>query len=229
MSDLGCIDGIVYFGSNDKGFYALDAETGRLMWRFQTKNIVLSPFPVTYKTYVYFSSWDRGLYCLDKLTGELKWVYKLGEYAISGIRIYDGILYVGSMDKNLYAINAETGELARKFPTKDMVTAAPAFKDGVLFFGSWDCCLYAITTDGKEKWKFTTSNPNPSPVSMDPVVFESKNPKFVWKSTDSKIVEAYKQKKQDEETIGPSVYGSKRKTYIGKNRYAEKDGAYSNV
>ena len=40
-SSPAVIDGIVYFGSRDSYFYALNAETGHLLWKFQTGSWVL--------------------------------------------------------------------------------------------------------------------------------------------------------------------------------------------
>ncbi len=223
-TDMLCVDGILYSGGG-KRFYAIDTKTGEIKWKFTAKSVVVGVFPTVYKKYIYVPSWDRNLYCLDKDTGKSVWTYKLGDNAISATRIYEGILYIGSMDKNLYAIDAEKGELIRKIKTKDMVTASPAFQDGVLYFGSWDCNLYAVTTEGEQKWKFTTSNPMPSPISIDPAVFESKNPKFVWDSMGTTPPDLYRQHRQSD-GFGGSVYGSRTSAYIKKNRYTEGGSRY---
>ena len=69
-------DGIVYFGSFDNNFYAIDLKTGKELWRFKTgKPIFSSPSVVNDK--VLFASYDGYLYNLDKKTGNLIWKSKI--------------------------------------------------------------------------------------------------------------------------------------------------------
>ncbi len=150
----------------------------------------------------------------------------MADNAVTAPRIYEDIAYVGCMDKNLYFINASNGKLVRKFKTNDMVTTSPACKDGILYFGSWDCNLYAITTQGDLKWKFTTSNPIPSAVSIDPSVFESKQPKFVWESMGSTPPELYRMQRQHEDEREGPVYGSKDIAYKKKDSYLSNKRTY---
>ena len=60
-------DGVVYAGSYDDRVYALDAETGELLWSFKAEN-GLSPLPLAGGGVVLF----RG-HALDAYTGELLW------------------------------------------------------------------------------------------------------------------------------------------------------------
>ncbi len=64
-------DGVIYFGSHDFKMYALDAKTGKRLWAYGTKNIIISK-PVIYDNKLYFGSWDCNFYCLS-FDGKLVW------------------------------------------------------------------------------------------------------------------------------------------------------------
>ncbi len=65
----GIIDNeILYFGSNDKTFYAVDLKTGQEKWSCQTGSAVKSS--ATIKDSVIFFTSSNGIYALAKNTGE---------------------------------------------------------------------------------------------------------------------------------------------------------------
>src|SRR5438445_516898 len=75
---LGVVNGKVYFGSGDGNVYALDAQTGVLLWKFATKDVVHSSPAVVDRT-VYIGSWDSHLYAIDTETGQQRWTFKSGD------------------------------------------------------------------------------------------------------------------------------------------------------
>ena len=64
------VDGVVYFGSADHHIYAVDAKTGKEIWRFRTGDLALNPSPEVHGNRVYVVSYDSYLYALDKKTGK---------------------------------------------------------------------------------------------------------------------------------------------------------------
>jgi outer membrane protein assembly factor BamB len=109
--------GNVYFGSWDKNFYALKADSGELVWKFATGDCVDSS-PDVAGGMVVFGSWDRNIYCLDARTGKLVWKHQMapsnfddhrqsspaswgknlvvtGEFngKLSALRLFDGMLW----------------------------------------------------------------------------------------------------------------------------------------
>jgi len=62
----------IFTGNRDGYFYALDAVTGSLRWRYATEGAIL--FSAAYKNgVVYFASNDAHAYALNALTGSLVW------------------------------------------------------------------------------------------------------------------------------------------------------------
>jgi outer membrane protein assembly factor BamB len=66
------VDGVIYAGSRDGYFYALDAATGALRWRYRTGGAIM--FSAAMKDgVVYFASSDACAYALDASDGTLVW------------------------------------------------------------------------------------------------------------------------------------------------------------
>jgi outer membrane protein assembly factor BamB len=139
-------NGKVFFGSGDGGIYAADAQTGVLLWKFSTNNVVHASPAVAGNT-VYVGSWDSYFYALDADTGALKWSFKTGEDPTihnqvgfqSSPAVVDGTIYVGCRDAHVYAIDAATGHKKWDYPTsKSWVIGTPAVRDGLVYVGTSD-------------------------------------------------------------------------------------------
>lgn len=107
-------NGIVYFGSRDTHIYAVNSRTGKLVWRFPTGHMIISP-PVYHKGVIYFSSGDSNLYAVDSKTGKQLWKRPFPLPVVS-ISVYNKILYIGCWDCNLYALSLK-GKTIWKFHT----------------------------------------------------------------------------------------------------------------
>ena len=139
-------NGKVYFGSGDGNVYAVDAQTGVLLWKFPTKDVVHSS-PAVVNNTVYIGSWDSYLYALDGDTGQEKWSFKSGEDSTahnqvgfqSSPAVVDGTVYIGCRDAHVYAIDATTGRKKWDYPTaKSWVIGTPAVRDGMVYVGTSD-------------------------------------------------------------------------------------------
>ena len=139
-------NGKVYFGSGDGNVYAVDAQTGALLWKFPTKDVVHSS-PAVVNNTVYIGSWDSYLYAIDADSGQEKWSFKSGEDNTihnqvgfqSSPTVVDGTVYVGCRDAHVYALDAATGRKKWDYPTsKSWVIGTPAVRDGLVYVGTSD-------------------------------------------------------------------------------------------
>ena len=150
MSSPAVDNGKVFFGSGDGNVYAADAQTGLLLWKFSTKDVVHASPAVANNT-VYIGSWDSYLYALDADTGQEKWAFKTGEDPTihnqvgfqSSPAVVDGIVYVGCRDAHVYAVDAATGRKKWDYPTsKSWVVGTPAVRDGMVYVGTSDSARF---------------------------------------------------------------------------------------
>jgi outer membrane protein assembly factor BamB len=139
-------NGKVYFGGGDGNVYSVDAQTGMLLWKFATEDVVHSS-PAVVNNTVYIGSWDSYLYALDADTGQKKWSFKSGEDNTvhnqvgfqSSPAVVDGTVYIGCRDSHVYAIDAATGHKKWDYPTsKSWVIGTPAVRDGMVYVGTSD-------------------------------------------------------------------------------------------
>lgn len=135
--------GVVFFGSLDSTFYALDAKSGWVIWRFRMgKGSVSSP--VRIDNLVIFGSADGIIYCLDAGSAKEIWRYK-ADHQISGSpAVYKDSVYCGAADGTLYCLDYHNGRLRWKFFTNGPITGTPVIHNDVVYIGSHDHMLYAI-------------------------------------------------------------------------------------
>lgn len=182
ISSPAVVNGVVYVGSTDGNFYAIDAASGMVRWKFATKAWEVSS-PAVDSGAVFFLSYDGNFYALDAASGQVKWKFKTeGErhyagthlhylqpatekmpdpwdFYLSSPSVWNGTVYFGSSDGNVYGLDVYSGAMKWKFKTGDVVHSSPAIVDGTLYIGSWDTYLYALdAASGAEKWRFKTGD-----------------------------------------------------------------------
>jgi len=152
-------DGTVYIGSMDGNLYAVEADTGKEQWRFQTGAKVRST-PVMDSGTLFCASWDGHLYALDAGDGELRWKFDTGGAVQGAVAAGDGKVVVGSRSAKIIVVNAVSGEVEWAHSHKDgsWVESSPVIREGVVYIGSSDALkLFAFDlATGEELWQFKT-------------------------------------------------------------------------
>jgi outer membrane protein assembly factor BamB len=167
---------LVYFGSGDGNFYALDKTTGKEKWRFETNGIIHSSPALAFGN-VYFGGWDTFLHALDENSGEEKWRFKTGDdtvrYNQTGITsspvLLDSMLYFGCRDSNLYALSAITGELVWKSYHDDIwVSSTPlVYENKILYSAGRPNSFTALDRmNGDSIYKIVTKTGTSSSLSL---------------------------------------------------------------
>ena len=166
--------GVIYFGSADHNFYALQPD-GSLKWKFETGEVIdsaaalgvydpdLGCSPVTL-----ISGDGRMLQLRSDRGGDpdgLLWAYQAelrpevsfnrwfeGNVAVG----YDGTLYAGNTNFLYYAILPD-GSLKWTYATGSNNWSQAAFSDdGTIYWGSTDTFIRAVAPDGHERWRTRT-------------------------------------------------------------------------
>ena len=95
------INNTVYAGNRDGSFYALDAVTGNLVWKYATNGPIL--FSAAYKNGVlYFASDDAHAYALNAADGSLVW--KSQKFPGAGFQSFWPVLYTEKITGKDYVI-----------------------------------------------------------------------------------------------------------------------------
>jgi outer membrane protein assembly factor BamB len=176
QSSPAVAEGVVYVGSANPNFYAVDAKTGQEKWRFKVHFLVRSS-PAVVNGIVYFGDWDRKVYALDVQTGQEKWSFDTGGAVIPSPTVVDGVVYVGSKYPCVYALDAQSGQKKWCFSYPSSIAwveSSAAVANGMVYVGSSDWRrLNAIdAATGQLKWYFHTEGlPWCSPAVADGVVY----------------------------------------------------------
>ncbi len=159
---------LVYVGSADGVFYAIDRRTGAERWRYRAGGPIHSS-AAAWGDLIYFGDRSNTFYALERSTGRERWRAETGsdrpfewgnegwDYFTSSPVISGDFVVVGSGDGNVYAFDAASGAERWRVETGGRVRASPAVGDGVVFVGSADGVLYAIDLEtGAIEWRFET-------------------------------------------------------------------------
>jgi outer membrane protein assembly factor BamB len=169
-------DGVVYVGFMDPPpctgtspsfLAALDARSGRTLWRFLA-GVVESPPLLAYGR-VYFGSWDRRVYALDARTGRLRWSFATGDKVKSGVALAGGTIFAGSYDGRLYALDARSGRLRWSAGDGGLggLYATPSVAEGHVVVGSTNGRVYAFAArTGALLWSRQTGSFVYSPAAL---------------------------------------------------------------
>ena len=175
------VDGIVYAQSDDQFIYAVNARTGKLIWRTSPVASTFMGQPLVQGNIVYVNAGTvgfnfsnvqsfakkgsairgagvefNGIYALDKRTGELRWHFDTKGDVMPTPAISDGQLVFSTGAGDIYALDAQSGEQRWMSKLGGMGNmSSPAIYNGKIYVGmsvpAYLFCLDAKT--GKTLWK----------------------------------------------------------------------------
>jgi outer membrane protein assembly factor BamB len=159
--------GVLYIGSWDSYFYAIDAASGKEKWRFKTgedpdihNQVGIQSSAVVADGMVYFGCRDSNLYALDAATGQKKWAYNnKGSWVIASPLVQKGKIYFATSDSGMFhALDAKTGAELFSLKFSGWPTfASPIIAAEMLYSGSHSGTLFAIDLkEQKTAWEFQT-------------------------------------------------------------------------
>ena len=157
------VGGKLYFVNNSGYAYALDADTGKTIWKRNLPGRAESS-PLVIGRSVYFGCEDGNLYSLSTISGDVRWATALGGPIKSAPAYKDGKLYVGDYGGYMNAVDAETGELKWQsgslgpgFGGTGAFYSSPAVAFGRVYAGNNDSRIYSFdSSDGTLAWSYST-------------------------------------------------------------------------
>jgi outer membrane protein assembly factor BamB len=167
----------LYVGDWNGDVWALDARTGRVIWRFHTHGPVKGSVASSGRR-LYVGSYDGHLYCLT-LGGRLVWRAAGQPRLYGGAQFYStpavayGRVYIGSTDGKVYSFGATSGRLRWSHSTGGYVYSSPAVWNELVFVGSYSHRFYAFdAATGAVRWTFDANGPiSGSPTVIGKIVY----------------------------------------------------------
>jgi outer membrane protein assembly factor BamB len=133
-------DGAVYFATDAGSVYALDARTGRQIWKRSDGSEYFYATPTIAYGRVYIGNTNGALYAYGMHTGDLLWVAHAGTYIYTAAAVWDKTVYVGSYDGGFYAFDAATGDQKWRYEAPAAIHGAPTVMAGLVYFSTCEFC-----------------------------------------------------------------------------------------
>ena len=149
-------DGKLYFGNENREFYAVDINTKQKLWMYSSGEPVQT-WPVYTDGKIIFNAGNT-LYILDATDGnEIHKVTYPSEHSLrvsdedyafndSYVAVSDGIAYYAALNGDIVAVNINNGEIIWSVTSENRGTVASGvnFRDGKLYFSDYAgslCCI----------------------------------------------------------------------------------------
>ncbi len=144
-----------FFSQRQSIVWALDAETGAELWRFEGASGAYVEGGALGNGVFVIGNGNGNVYALDVESGSLRWTLETGHRVWAAPLIVSDTVYVGAMDRQLYAIDLATGDVNWTFGREGAFGGTPALADGTLYIGAFDNVFYAVDAEtGTERWHF---------------------------------------------------------------------------
>lgn len=160
---------IEYMEANDveqrgSGLYALDRETGELVWRSFTEHLISST-PAVVDSAVYIGLITKGdsrsmVASVDAVDGDRRWEYETDSEVLSSPAVRSNTVYAGDYGGYVYALSAETGDRDWEFPIQSgQIRGSTAVTENAVYVpvsryevANPNPALVSLSRTGEEQW-----------------------------------------------------------------------------
>ncbi len=145
QSSPAVADGRVFVGSRDGFLYAVDAESGRQLWRVDHRMSWVNTSPAVAEGLVFAGSSDeRFLQAVDARTGRERWHFPTERPVWSSPAVAGSLVYFGDGSGTVYALDRATGVERWRHKSGRRILSSPVPADGMLYVGNDDGGVYAL-------------------------------------------------------------------------------------
>ena len=137
---------LVYFGTENGTFYAIDWRKSEVAWYFQddTTSLAFRSSAAVTDDFVVVGGRSKRVYGLNAKNGDLVWEFVTKRNVDSSPVIAGDHVYVGSGDGRLYCLKLDSGEKVWQYETGGRLYGAPAIAAGKLVIASDDGVVYCF-------------------------------------------------------------------------------------
>ena len=148
------VDGRLYFIDNAGLYVALDAESGKVIWKERLASLNASS-PAYDDGVLYSVSLEPGqALAVRARDGKVLWKQPLDARAESSPMVVRGRLYFGDESGTLHSLRTKDGKTDWETKLGGSIKAAPALSEGTLYVGDYGGNMNAVrASDGNLQWQ----------------------------------------------------------------------------
>jgi outer membrane protein assembly factor BamB len=137
----------IYLGLKLRDVVALDRQTLRQKWVFNTKAGVWAA-PILADGVLYVATIDHFLHALNAETGQPVWEKPVNLEGLPGAAplLHEGHLYIGSYSHTLFKISLQ-GEIVGRYKANNWIWSTPTLYDGLLYLTDLSGSVHAINPE----------------------------------------------------------------------------------
>ena len=142
---------LVACGSNDNEMFLFDAQTGRVLWRFETRaeggekgSIRHAPAFDTRRGRLVTGCADGRIYIIDIESGKEAWSVKTDNTIYTVPLVVEDKAYIGSTDKFLYILDLERQVVKQRIHAGSKIYGPSRLLEGRIYFGACSGMIYEI-------------------------------------------------------------------------------------
>lgn len=149
---------LIFVASMDHHVYALDPESGKLIWESEDLGgAIVGSFSLSPEGVLFVGTIDGQMLALDGQNGKVIWSAPTGGWVWSTPVMADSTIYFGDLDGNVFALDAANGSVRWQIQPDQsanrQITGAAVISEDTLYFASKAGVLYAVDrTTGNPRW-----------------------------------------------------------------------------
>lgn len=178
--------GKIYVPAGAQGLYALNVQTGAILWRVTATTFKATPAYDPATGFVYAGGTDGRLYKINASTGSVASTYNAGSPLNKPMLLVNSSAYVVTASGELHKVNTQSMARTWRYSAGSAATTPPSYsaKRAAVVFATADLYVHAVKdSDGTRKWRVKpTVHTQGDPYTYDgywPVIAEQHGIVFV--------------------------------------------------
>lgn len=146
---------LIFIGSQDQNFYALNEKDGSIYWKRDLQSKIVST-PLVRNGSIFIGTGDGSFYSLDPATANVRWTFKTGALINYDTCADESGMYFGNQKGNFYKIDY-AGNVLWTFQGGNRFGGRCVLYKDMVFTSSWDNNFYGLNKNtGALIWKVSS-------------------------------------------------------------------------
>lgn len=147
-------DGTLYVSSMDHHIYAVDAESGEVVWMTDDLGSAITSPPLIGEADLYVGTFGSEIVAIEKSSGVVNWRAPMADWVWATPAWMDGNLYVGDQSGSFVVLDATNGEELWMLQADGAIVSEALVYEGNIYFGTESGKIYRVTVSESGEWDY---------------------------------------------------------------------------